>query len=95
MQSFLNLCPQILVLIERSMSLGVKNIWNYIKSSGKTGRDFIGMRATLKRLLKIMQTTSLLKMMMKISLPTGLPLEYLFYLLGFVSHNLYLPKKIK
>ena len=39
----------------------------------KTGRGFIGMRVTLKSLLRIMQTMSLLKMMMEISPHTGFP----------------------
>ena len=65
--------------IERSMSLGAKNIWNYIMNLEKTGRDFIGMRATLKSLLKIMQIMNLLKMMTKTSPHTGLPPTFFFF----------------
>lgn len=63
---------------ERSMILGAKNIWNCIMNLEKTGRDFIGRRATLKSSLMIMQIMSLLKMMMKISPHTGLPPSFFF-----------------
>jgi len=59
--------------IERSMILGVKGTWNCIMNLEKTGRGFIGMRVTLKSLLRIMRTMSLLKMMIGISPHTGLP----------------------
>jgi len=59
--------------IERNMILGAKGIWNYIMNFEKIGRDFIGTRVSLTNLLGIMRTMSLLKMMMKISLLTGLP----------------------
>lgn len=55
------------------MILGAKSIWSCIMNLEKTGRGFIGMRVTLKSLLRIMQTMSLLKMMMEISPLTGFP----------------------
>lgn len=58
--------------IKRSMNLGAKDIWNYIMSSEKIGRGCIGTRAIRRNLLKITQIMTLLKMMMKISILTGL-----------------------
>ena len=57
--------------IERSMSLGAKNIRSYIKSLERIGRGCTGMKDTPRNMVKIMQITSLLKMMMKIFLPIG------------------------
>lgn len=58
--------------IKRSTNLGAKDIWNYIMSSEKIGRGCIGTRAIRRNLLKITQIMTLLKMMMKISILTGL-----------------------
>lgn len=57
--------------IARSMSLGAKDIWSYIRSLERTGRGYTGMRVTLRNLLMITQTTTLLKTMIKIFPHTG------------------------
>lgn len=70
---------------ERNTIRGAKGIWNFIMNFEKIGRDFTGMRASLKSLLRIMQTMSLLKKMMKISPHTGLPPSFFSFLFGLVT----------